>query len=78
MAAPNLVRPSTAAIYYIYVPDEHSLIPLLVKTISKCVDHGVHNLIADLVNEHRQYEPVYQRLGFEKAAEWARCEKILV
>ena len=78
MAAPNLVRPSTAAIYYIHVPDEHSLIPLLVKTINKCVDSGVHNLIADLVNEHRQYEPVYQHLGFEKAAEWALCEKVLI
>ena len=77
MAAPNDVRPSTAAIFYIYTPDEHCLKPMLAKVVCKCVDYGVHNVIADLVNEHRQYEPVYQELGFKKVAEWARCEKAL-
>jgi hypothetical protein len=77
MAAPNTVRPSTAAIYYIYAPDEHSLTPMLVSVVSQCVDYGVDNVIADLIHEHRQYEPVYQKLGFEKVAEWARCEKAL-
>jgi hypothetical protein len=77
LAAPNTVRPSTAALYYIYAPDEHSLEPMLAKAISQCVDRGIHNVIADLVNEHRQYEPVYQKLGFKKVAEWARCEKAL-
>jgi hypothetical protein len=77
MAAPNEVRPTTAAIYYIYTPDVGSLKALLVKVVNKCVDFGVDNVIADLVNEHRQYEPVYQELGFQKVAEWARCEKSL-
>jgi len=77
MAAPNTVRPSTAAIYYIYAPDKHSLKPMLVKAVNKCVDYGVRNVIADLINEHRPYEPVYQKLGFKKVAEWARCEKVL-
>jgi hypothetical protein len=77
MAAPNTVRPSTAAIYYIYTPDERSLRPLLARVVDKCVACGVHNVLADLVNEHRQYEPVYQELGFKKAAEWARCEKVV-
>ena len=77
MAAPNDLRPSTAAIYYIYSPDEDSLIPMLTKAVNKCVDFGVHNVIADLINEHRHYEPVYQNMGFKKVAEWARCEKIL-
>jgi hypothetical protein len=77
MVAPNLVRSSTAAIYYIYAPDEHSLTMMLGKVIDKCVAYGVYNLIADLVNEHRQFEPVYQELGFKKVAEWARCEKAL-
>jgi hypothetical protein len=75
MAAPNTVRPSTAAVYYIYTPDERSLRPMLARVVDKCVDRGIHNVIADLVNEHRQYEPVYQELGFKKAADWARCEK---
>ncbi len=61
IAAANDVRPSTAAIYYIYAPDEHSLKPMLAK----------------VVNKHRQYESVYQQLGFKKVAEWARCEKAL-
>lgn len=78
LVAPNSVRASTAAAYYIYAPDEHSLKPMLAKAVSKCIDHGVHNVIADLVNEHRQYEPVYQSLGFKKVADWARCEKTLV
>jgi hypothetical protein len=78
MAAPNPVRLSTAAIYYIYTPDLRSLRSLLVRVVDKCVDYGTHNLIADLVNEHRQYEPAYQELGFRKAADWARCEKALV
>jgi hypothetical protein len=77
MAAPNSVRPSTAAIYYIYAPDERALKPMLAKVVTKCVDYGVQNVIADLVNEHRSYEPVYQELGFQKVAEWARCEKTL-
>jgi hypothetical protein len=77
MAAPNSVRPSTAAIYYIYAPDERTLRPMLVRVVDKCVDRGIHNVIADLVNEHRQYEPVYQELGFKKVADWARCEKAL-
>jgi hypothetical protein len=77
MAAPNDVRSSTAAIYYIYTPDEHCLKPMLANVVNKCVNDGVYNVIADLVNEHRQYEPVYQELGFKKVAEWARCEKDL-
>ena len=77
MAAPNEVRPSTAAIYYIYAPDEHSLKPMLARVVDACVDYGVHNVIADLIHEHRQYEPVYHGLGFRKAAEWARCERVL-
>ncbi len=77
MAAPNTVRLSTAAVYYIYAPDEQSLKPMLVQVIDKCADFGVRNVIADLINEHRPYEPVYQELGFRKVAEWARCEKAL-
>lgn len=77
MAAPNEVRPSTAAIYYIHAPDEYSLKPMLAKVVNKCVDYGVHNVIADLIHEHRRYEPVYQNLGYQKVAEWARCEKEL-
>jgi hypothetical protein len=77
MVAPNDVRPSTAAIFYIYVPDENSLRPMLVKVVNKCVESGVHNVIADLINEHLRYEPVYQELGFKKVAEWALCEKTL-
>lgn len=77
LAAPNDVRPSTAAIFYIYTPDEQCLRPMLAKVINTCVDYGTHNVIADLVDDHRQYEPVYQELGFNKVAEWARCEKVL-
>ena len=77
MAAANDVRPSTAAIYYIYAPDEHSLKPMLARVISKSIEHGVRNVIADLINEHRCHEPVYQELGFKKVAEWARCERNL-
>ena len=78
MSAPNDVRASTAAIYYIYSPDEDSLQPMLVRVVNECVNFGVVNVIADLINEHRQYEPVYQKLGFRKVAEWARCEKELL
>jgi hypothetical protein len=77
LVAPNTVRPSTAAMYYIYTPDEHYLKPILAKVVGKCIDFGTHNVIVDLINEHRQYEPVYQDLGFKKTAEWARCEKAL-
>ena len=77
MAAPNTVRPSTAANYYIYAPDEGSLKPMLAKVVARCIEFGTHNLIADLIFDHRPFEPVYQELGFEKVAEWARCEKTL-
>jgi hypothetical protein len=78
LAAPNTLRPSTAANYYIFSPDEQRLKLLLEKVIEKCIGYGTHILIADLVNEHRQYERLYQELGFKKAATWAQCEKILV
>jgi hypothetical protein len=78
LVAPNDVRPSTAAIYYIYTPNELSLRPMLARVVDKCIEYGTRNVIADLINEHRQYEPVYQELGFRKVAEWARCERILV
>ncbi len=77
MAAPNEVRPSTAAIYYIYSPDEDCLVPMLIRVVNRCADFGVHNVIADLINEQRAFEPVYQKVGFKKVADWARCEKIL-
>lgn len=77
MAAPNVLRPSTAANYYIYTPDEQHLIPMLLQVIRKCRDYGSHNLIADLIYDHRQYEPVYQQLGFKKVAEWGRGRKTL-
>lgn len=77
MAAPNVLRPSTAAIYYIYTPDESSLRPLLARVVARCLEHGVQNVIADLIGGHRAYEPVYRELGFRKVAEWAQCEKAL-
>jgi hypothetical protein len=77
MAAPNSVRPSTAANYYIYAPDEGSLKPMLAKVVENCIDFGTQNLIADLIYDHRPFEPVYQQLGFKKVADWARCEKTL-
>ena len=77
LAGPNDVRPSTAAIYYIYAPDAACLVAMLVKVVNRCVDYGAHDVISDLIGEHRPYEPVYQQLGFKKAAEWAQCEKIL-
>jgi hypothetical protein len=77
MAAPNLIRPATAANYYIYAPDAATLRPLLCAAINRCVDHGCRNLIADLVNEHRPYESLYQELGFHKTVEWGRVEKTI-
>ncbi len=78
LVAPNVLRPSTAANYYLYTPNEKYLEPLLATAVNKCVDHGTtYNLIADLINEHRQFEPVYEKLGFRKVAKWAKCEKIL-
>ncbi len=78
MAAPNEIRPSTAAIHYIFTSDEQCLIPMLINVVNRCVDFGVKNIIADLINEHRQFEPLYQKLGFTKVADWARCEKGLL
>jgi len=75
LTAANSIRPSTAANYYIFAPDEKNLKALLAKVVEKCIDSGVHNIIADLVNEHRQFEPIYQKLGFRKAVDWAHCEK---
>ncbi|MBN1859498.1 hypothetical protein JW848_09885 [Candidatus Bipolaricaulota bacterium] len=78
LAASNEIRPSTAAIYYIYAPDEPSLRALVTTAANACADAGVDNLIADLIHEHRTFEPVYQDLGFVKVAEWARCEKMVM
>jgi hypothetical protein len=77
LVAPNDVRSSTAAIYYIYAPGETVLRPMLVKVVNNCINYGVFNVIADLVHEHRQFESVYQDLGFKKVAEWARVEKVI-
>ena len=77
LVAPNDVRPSTAAIFYIHTPDENCLKPMLAAVVNKCADFGVDNVIADLIGAHRQFESVYQELGFHKVAEWARCDKEL-
>jgi hypothetical protein len=78
MAARNDLRPSTAANYHIYAPNGSTLKALLAHIIHKCIDSRIHNIIADLINEHREFEPVYQQLGFKKVADWARCEKLLL
>jgi hypothetical protein len=78
MVAPNDVRPTAAAIYYIYTPDESDLKPMLVRVVNHCIDFGVDYVIADLINEHRRYEPLYQALGFRKVADWAQCDIDLV
>jgi hypothetical protein len=75
LAARNPIRPATAAIYYIYTPYASTLKPMLAKVVDRCIDHGVQNVIADLIYEHRQFESVYEELGFKKVAEWTRCEK---
>lgn len=77
LAACNDVRPATAAIYAVYAPESRHLEPMVAVTVSRCMEAGCHDLIVDLINEHRGFEPVYRRLGFQKAAEWARCEKVL-
>ena len=74
LTARNVLRHETAANYYIYTPDKESLSLLLSTTISHCYDQTINDLIADLINEHREFEPVYQKLGFRKVADWAKCE----
>ncbi len=78
LTAKNVLRHETAANYYIYTPDEESLSSLLASAVNQCCDQGIGHLIADLINEHRLFEPVYLKLGFKKVAEWARCELDLV
>lgn len=75
MAAPNVLRPSTAAIYYIYSPDELHLHPLLSKVVNACIQYGTSNVIADLVNDNLKFESTYKEIGFQKVAEWAKWEK---
>jgi len=77
LTAPNEIRPTTAALYYIYAPDEMSLKALVSTAANACIEQGASNLVADLIHEHRAFEPVYQSLGFTKVAEWARCSKLL-
>jgi hypothetical protein len=77
MTAPNVLRASTAAIYYIYTPNEELLKPMLVNVVNRCIEHGAINVIADLIGDHKQYESTYRQLGFKKVAEWAKWEKVL-
>lgn len=77
LAASNDVRPTTAGIYAVYAPEARYLEPMLATVVARCIEAGNRNVIADLVNEHRAFEPVYRRLGFQKLAEWARCEMVL-
>lgn len=78
MAASNVLRPSTAAIYYIYTPNEEMLKPMLINVVNRCIEHGAINVIADLISDHLQYESTYHQLGFKKVAEWVRWEKVFV
>jgi hypothetical protein len=47
---------------YIYSPNEENLSILLSKAINHFCDQGILNLIADLINEHRPFDPVYLKL----------------
>lgn len=75
MAARNQIRPSTAGIYYIHVQNEAQLKALLGAVVEQCVGCSTKNVIADLQGEHRQFESIYQELGFETVTEWGICEK---
>jgi hypothetical protein len=77
MTAPNVLRSSTAAIYYIYTPDDEKLKPMLINVVNRCIEHGTINVIADLIGDHLKYEPIYRQLGFRRVADWARWEKVL-
>ena len=77
LVAPNQIQPTTAALYYIYAPDELSLETLLNSAVNACIESAAERLIADLIHGHRTFEPVYRKLGFTKVADWARCEKVL-
>jgi hypothetical protein len=77
LVAPNDVRPSTAALFYVQAPDEDALKPMLARAVEACIEHRAQDLIADLVNEHRKYQGVYEELGFKAVAQWARCERAL-
>jgi hypothetical protein len=77
LAASNDHRPSTAAIFYIYSPDEDCLKAMLVEVVNACVEHGTNIVIADLISEHLQYESVYKEIGFAKVADWAQCKQFI-
>ena len=76
--ARNWYRASTAALFYVYARNARALRQLAAGAVEACIHEGVRNLIVDVINAHRCFEPTYLDLGFVEAAGHAMFQKELV
>ncbi|MFC2082517.1 hypothetical protein ACFLSG_00555 [Candidatus Bipolaricaulota bacterium] len=75
--AKNWYRPSTAALFYAYARTPRALRQLAAAVIDACIREGTADLIVDVINAHRCFEPTYLDLGFVEVAAHAMFEKVL-
>lgn len=75
LLAPNHIRESLIAAYYISAYNPRALRQLISKSVDVCLERESATLLVDLVAAHRHFEPTYLDLGFEKKAEFALYER---
>lgn len=73
----NGYRPTTAAFYYVYARNARALRQLAAGAIDVCIEQGTGDLLVDLINAHRCFEPTYLDMGFVEVADHAMFEKVI-
>ncbi|MFC2095555.1 hypothetical protein ACFLSW_03860 [Candidatus Bipolaricaulota bacterium] len=73
----NWYRPTTAALFYAYARNPKALRQLAAGAIKACAQVGTTDLIVDVINAHRCFEPTYLDLGFVGVADHAMFERII-
>ena len=73
----NSYRPTTAAFFYVYARSPRALRQLVSGAIGLCIERGTRDLLVDLINAHRGFEPTYLDMGFVDVADHAMFEKVI-
>jgi hypothetical protein len=77
LVAKNAYRPTTTAFYYVYARNPRALRQHTAGAIDVCIRQDMGDLLIDLINAHRCFEPTYLAMGFAEVADHAMFEKAI-
>lgn len=77
LVAKNWYRSRTAALFYVYARNARAVRQLAAGAVEACIREGTADLIVDVINAHRCFEPTYLDMGFVEVADHAMFEKAI-